>query len=84
VRRLMRLFTYVDAMVVDTPIVDPRVREAIHDIWRLDERLKRCTEFRRYLDAAWIHLSEAEPSLEWPETSRALERDIERIVLRTS
>src|SRR5205085_1805161 len=36
-KKLMFMFTYLDAIIVDTPIVDPDVRAQVHDV----ERLKR-------------------------------------------
>jgi hypothetical protein len=80
----MRLFTYVDAMIVDTPIVDEETRGAIRDDRRIEDRLRRCDIFRRYLDLAWVRLADSDAPLSWPEISREIEVDVEEIGYRTA
>jgi DNA-binding PadR family transcriptional regulator len=83
-KRLSRLFTYIDAMIVDTPIVDKSVRRLITDVRSVGDRLARAENFRRYLDQAWRGLADREPPMDWDAMSRDLAADIERIALRTA
>lgn len=42
-------FQYVDAMTVDTPVIDPTYRKNIHDSYRIEERISRTDTFIAYL-----------------------------------
>lgn len=46
---LMARFIYLDAVIVDTPIMDDDIRSAVKDVQSLDERLERARLFLRYL-----------------------------------
>src|SRR6202008_809229 len=48
VRRMTSNFTYVDAVVVDTPVTDPDVRHEIRDVATIGDRLSRAEAFRAY------------------------------------
>lgn len=55
-RRWIGIFAYLDAMVFDTPIFDPKIAEALADrleSFDIRDRLTRATVFRNYLTAAW-------------------------------
>lgn len=75
-KRMISIFTYVDAVIVDTPIVDPAVRQTVHDASQIQERLERAEVFRQYLDAQWL-FGEARTTFSWPMASAELRRDIE-------
>ena len=77
--RLCGTFTYVDAMVIATPILDDAVREKVSDVTAIVDRLERAQLFRSYLDNQWSKAALAESPFEWHRISRALERDICRI-----
>lgn len=81
-KRLVKLFTYVDAMIIDTPVVDTTVRQLIKDVRGIGDRLARCDNFRRYLDSSYAPLADLKPAFEWKESSRDLEADVENIALR--
>jgi hypothetical protein len=51
--RLMGLFTYVDAMIVATPIIDESTRSRILDVRTIQQRLDRAAVFKQYLDLEW-------------------------------
>ena len=78
-KELIHHFTYVDAMVVDTPIVDEDVRKRIGDSQFIVQRLDRCEIFRDYLDSQWELLAEKNVAFDWKSASEALEAEIERI-----
>lgn len=80
----MRTFTYVDAVIVDTPIFNPDVRVAVAHDRNIVERLERTDVFRRYLDEQWVALkTTAAPHLfNWEDVSMSLEAEISRIRAR--
>jgi hypothetical protein len=47
--RLCRTFTYLDAIIVDTPILDSRARDAIKNVHTISDRLNRALTFLQYL-----------------------------------
>lgn len=53
VKKLMFLYNYLDAIIVDTPIVDPRVRSTLRDVGDIDGRLERAESFLEYLEEQW-------------------------------
>ena len=61
--------TYLDAVVVDTPVLDKDLRDYIPDAHSLAERVERAFVFREYLDRSWNALAVAELPLDWPEKS---------------
>ena len=76
---LTRMFTYLDAVVVDTPILDRELRGLILDAHSLEERLERATVFCNYLDRCWGALGIPGLPFDWPESSleaRSLMRTI--------
>ena len=75
-QKLVRIFTYVDAMVVDTPIVDRAVRERIGDEATILGRLDRAEEFRRYLDSQWTNIESAGEVFNWRYLSSQLNAEI--------
>lgn len=79
-KSMLDRFTYVDAMIVDTPIANLGWRRKIQDVRPILERLDRAEMFRTYLDEQWEHWgipSSANP-FDWPRISRALGNDIAR------
>ncbi len=58
ITRLCSRFEYVDAVIIDTPILDSNVRESVRDVPDIDSRLDRAECFRHYLDTQWstMHL----------------------------
>ena len=81
-QKLVRMFTYVDAMVVDTPIVDRAVRERIGDEASILGRLDRAEEFRQYLDSQWTSIESAVEVFNWRDLSSQLNWEISFIKSR--
>ena len=80
-RKLIGDFTYVDAMLVDTPIVDDEIRRSISaspdsDI---EVRLVRVDLFRQYLNKQWETLADYGLTFNWKEHSESLENSVLRI-----
>ena len=76
VRRLCCLFTYIDAMIVDTPVLDPDTRSRIRDARNIEDRLKMGEIFRQYLDARWLELKDAGTEFSWERVSQEVKDDI--------
>ncbi len=84
VKILIGRFQYVDAMVVDTPIVDPNMRAQIDEAYYIVDRLARARAFCDYLDSQWQPLSEQQLAFEWQRVRRLIERDIEYVTGKIS
>jgi hypothetical protein len=79
-KKLMFFFTYLDAVVVDTPILDPNVRAKVHDVGLMDERLVRAKIFLDYLDGQWVALRGTEAEiLDWSTRAASAREEIRRI-----
>lgn len=81
-KRMLTYFTYVDAVVVDTPIVDPAVRQQIRDVSPIHDRLERGEMFRQYLDDQWS-FDPAVTTFAWPLASAALRDDMNNAETRS-
>lgn len=82
-RRLVELFAYVDAMIVDTPIVDETVRAKILDVWGIEDRAARIRVFVDYLDDCWKRLDAGAHALfEWSAHSTNLRLELAEVERR--
>ena len=81
-QKLIGKFTYVDAVVVDTPIVTGEWRDQISDAANINGRLARAETFRKYLDSQWSNLENASNVFNWRPMSSMLFSEIEDIKLR--
>ena len=70
--RLVRTFSYVDAVVVDTPILDDTYTKDIKDVHAILERLERAKVFRSYLDSCWHECREMTEYFDWSAASKQL------------
>jgi len=83
-QKLVRQFTYVDAMVVDTPILDPGFRDRILDVERIRARLERARLFKAYLDSQWNSFDSNGEEFDWRAVSRDLAVDIDSVAGKQS
>ena len=81
-RELPHFFSYLDAMTVDTPIVDRDIRPEIRDCDTVDKRLERGDWFRKYLDKEHQALNGKTFAFDWPAADRYLQEEIAAIRLR--
>ena len=79
IAKLVRQFTYVDAVIVDTPVLDDDARRAIRDVHSIRDRLSRAEIFCGYLDAQWAELEGTEVRFRWPDVCCDLREDMKRI-----
>ena len=77
--RLSEMFTYFDAIVTDTPILDVETRETLDVRNDLLGRLNRAKRFIEYLDGCWESCRDANDIVNWPIHSQAVLREIDRI-----
>ena len=81
-KKLCVLFSYLDAVVVDTPIVDVSWRSEIHDARSIDDRLERAEKFLSYLDQCWEKAPELIDKFDWTPLSKIARRQISEIKAR--
>ena len=82
--QLPNYFSYLDAMTVDTPIVNRQVRSLLADSRSLDDRLKRGELFRQYLDEQHQTLAEKPFVYDWPSSDRLLSAEMNSIATKTA
>ena len=76
---LVKKFTYIDAVVIDTPIIDETVRSKINDIKPIAERLERAELFLGYLNDCSNHLQDEDAKNVWQKISSEIASDISGI-----
>jgi hypothetical protein len=78
-RKMISTFSYMDAMVVDTPIVSLQARSQIKFARAILDRLSRAEAFKLYLDSQWAHLARPDLRLpfDWSIVSASLHGDLE-------
>lgn len=79
INKLINMFTYVDAVVVDTIILDKDIYEKICNVQDIQLRLERAQLFRSYLDDCWKAVSSAKPIFDWESKSLELNNEIQNI-----
>lgn len=84
IKNLIRKFTYVDAMVLDTPLVDPKALSEILDVIKISDRLLRAKVFCDYLDSQWLPLDVYQLPFNWPTARIHIDNDIQHITSRIS
>jgi len=78
VQRLCGMFAYLDAVVVDTPIVDPDVRVQVTNCQTLADRADRVTVFLDYLEAQWAAIHPKPDGFNWTTHSANVRDEISR------
>lgn len=82
-KSMIQQFVYVDAMIVDTPVVDVQTAVKIKDVQAIADRLDRAEVFCDYLDEQWARLAPAEDlPFDWPYCVAALRSNIEWVRVR--
>lgn len=73
------LFTYNDAVIVDTPILDYELRNSLLDSRSMFERVARVSAFRAYLDECWSSSDFGMDGWQWPTVSDSLDSDLRKV-----
>jgi len=76
---LINKFTYIDAIIIDTPIIEDEVRSKIVDSNPIRERLKRAELFVGYLDNCSVHLQDKNAIVVWQNSSIKIKKNIDEI-----
>jgi hypothetical protein len=76
---LVNVFQYIDAMIVDTPILDNAFRAKIGDKTFIKDRLERCKIFLEYLNRCSIHLHDSRATQIWIECYSNVTKDINAV-----
>ena len=76
---LVRSFQYVDAVVIDTPILEAGLRLSISAHERIRDRLDQTERFTQYLDSCSKGLAGIDAFSLWGETVVAIREDIVRV-----
>lgn len=71
-------FAYLDAVVVDTPILDPKFRSQIRDVQPIESRIERVEAFIGYLDEAWPFGDEP-MAFSWPRARETAVAELQRV-----
>lgn len=79
---LMNSFTYVDAVIVDTPIFNIETRGKIINAHDISKRLERAKIFTDYLDRIWQENNFQNTYFLWLQKSKELREDIDKISVR--
>ncbi|MEO4039344.1 hypothetical protein V3N95_08750 [Micrococcaceae bacterium Sec6.3] len=81
---LIAMFTYLDAVVVATPILSLEAKSKIDVVYTIADRLNRVETFRAYLDDAWNAAALDGAEWAWTATSGKLQQDVDRVRSRVS
>ncbi|WJL97043.1 hypothetical protein QSU92_07715 [Microbacterium sp. ET2] len=87
-KKLASNFPYVDAVIVDTPILDPTTRGEIRDVFDIEDRILRAETFMRYLGECWpfgddpLPFSWAMLAADWERSLATVRRGAERAAER--
>ena len=82
-RYLLPMFVYLDAVVIDTPILNASIGNAIRDVRVISERLDRAVLFLDYLDKCWLSVGSSPLGFNWPPISALARSDIENVRKRS-
>jgi len=72
ITRLCHLFSYIDAIITDTPIFDADNRKQLINTHHIKERLDRAEVFRKYLDSQWLEFGGLTNAFDWSQASDGL------------
>lgn len=79
---LLNSFTYIDAIIVDTPIFDVEKRGEITNSMDIIKRLERALIFADYLDEIWQNNNFKNTHFVWLQKSTELRQNIDKINIR--
>lgn len=71
-------FAYLDAVVVDTPVLDPQFRSQIRDVQSIEDRTKRAAAFISYLDQSWP-FGDDSLAFSWPRARDIAISELQRV-----
>ena len=72
----------MDAVIVDTPILDSDYRQKLNHTDYIVERLDKVLKFKQYLDNSWKSIDAEKCGFNWTKHSALLKDNIEKISQR--
>lgn len=78
-KELPKEFSYLDAMVIDTPIVDAAYRRQIVHVSDIGQRLDRMDIFIKYLEERYLPLTSRSVVFDWPSISNWIRYTVRRV-----
>ena len=82
VQKLISKFVYLDAIIVDTPILDSEFQNELAYSDSIVSRLGRIKKFKLYLDNAWESIDSKKCGFDWLEHSSILDDNLQNISSR--
>jgi hypothetical protein len=79
---LLPVFQYLDAVIVDTPIIDDDLRQQMPDVHEINQRLERTEGFLEYLDKCSRWIRDGDLLEEWRRVSVQAIKNIAEIRAR--
>ena len=79
IQRLVGQFTYIDTIIVDTPILCEAYRTRIRDVWAIRHRIDRAELFLAYLSECWANLEGLSTYFSWSNTENKIRQHIRMI-----
>ena len=81
-QRLLGEFTYLDEVLVDTPVVDKITRAVLEDVRATSMRVQRTLRFCAYLDTSWRPLAGRNSGFDWAARSASIRGQAQMIEAR--
>jgi len=81
---LLPVFQYLDAVAIDTPIIDEEVRKKIKNVQNIHERTQRTEEFINYLNQCTRYISDTDVISEWNHSLDQAKDNLEEVRQRAS
>ena len=78
-KSLISEFSYVDAVVVDTPILDVSARAVIEDVFDIQHRVVRAEAFDDYLRSCWPFSAIHDLTFDWLRKSETLRQNLYQV-----
>ncbi|HSH64851.1 MAG TPA: hypothetical protein VLB84_03420, partial [Bacteroidia bacterium] len=79
IKKIIYKFTYIDAIIIDVPILDEKIRARIKDVFSITDRLSRTTDFINYLNQQWESIPVNVKGFNWKPVSDEVLNDISRV-----
>lgn len=76
---LVTVFQYLDAVIVDTPILDARLRDQITEVFKIQDRLDRTELFLSYLNSCVKSIVDVEMNTLWETIYQKATENIDEI-----
>jgi hypothetical protein len=82
VQKLITKFVYIDAVLIDVPILDKIFRDNITDCHLISDRIKRAEIFKQYLDLQWDLMNIEQCGFNWINKSKELTENINFVKMK--